>query len=138
MSEAEIITVNGIIIQDRKLLVVKDDGRFVLPGGRMESGESDIETLNREMAEELGIDVSFGKVELVGYFDFEKAYKSDLRLQMRVYHIQTSQIPQMLDDITELLWLDKGIYKNHNDLPKAWFDVIFEKLLERNIIDLLN
>jgi 8-oxo-dGTP pyrophosphatase MutT (NUDIX family) len=42
---------------DRVLLVRAANGRFYLPGGRIESGESGAEALEREVAEECGLKV---------------------------------------------------------------------------------
>ncbi len=65
------VAVRGIIFIDGKLLVIRsavyDDVK--LPGGGQEKGESDIDTLIREISEETGYDVicesvrEFGEVE---------------------------------------------------------------------------
>ncbi|MBT9316862.1 NUDIX domain-containing protein [Leptothoe spongobia] len=45
---------------DHKLLCVRSYGKelFYIPGGQRESGENDIETLKREVLEELSVDLS--------------------------------------------------------------------------------
>lgn len=64
------IAVRGIIFRDGKLLMTEsDDGELKFPGGGMEEGENDIETLLRETLEETGFAVvpetvrEFGEIE---------------------------------------------------------------------------
>ncbi len=60
------IRVTGILIEDRKILLVKqkvnDDRFWSLPGGRMEHGETMGEALIREIKEETGLDSSIIKL----------------------------------------------------------------------------
>ena len=54
----------GVIIHNEKLLVHKNinSNHYALVGGRVEIGESSIETVKREIKEELGKDI-----EITGY-----------------------------------------------------------------------
>lgn len=64
--------VRAIIIENGKLLTIKrvkeKEIYWVLPGGGIEDGESDIEALVRECHEELGVNVEVG--EFVSEDDF--------------------------------------------------------------------
>lgn len=65
----EIAAVGGIAVRDRALLLVRrghapSRGRWSLPGGRVEPGETPQHALAREIAEETGLTVDVG--ELVG------------------------------------------------------------------------
>ena len=60
------ISVRGIIEKDDGIILIhrikpREDGTlrdyYVVPGGKQEKGESNLETLNREIKEELGITV---------------------------------------------------------------------------------
>jgi 8-oxo-dGTP diphosphatase len=66
---AEIAAVGAIAIRDGALLLIRrghapSRGRWSLPGGRVEPGETPQQALVREMAEETGLTVEVG--ELVG------------------------------------------------------------------------
>ncbi len=60
--EIQQVSIKGILCRDNKVLVLKTarSGRWELPGGRIDFGESVEQTLKREMKEELG----FEKVKL--------------------------------------------------------------------------
>ena len=45
-------TINGLVLKDKKLLLFKENLTWILPGGKPQNGESDIETLSREFKEE--------------------------------------------------------------------------------------
>ena len=52
------VAVRGIIFLDGRLLMIQSDfGEVKLPGGGMEEGETDEQTLIREVKEETGYDV---------------------------------------------------------------------------------
>lgn len=52
-------TIRGLIIKDKKILLVTghDAGFYWTPGGGVEEGETVLETLHREIKEELGLTV---------------------------------------------------------------------------------
>ena len=56
-------------VVDGRVLVARSHGKdtFYVPGGKREPGESDVETLVREIREELSVDVS--GPELIGVFE---------------------------------------------------------------------
>jgi 8-oxo-dGTP diphosphatase len=60
-----------LYVHDRKVLVARSRGkdRWYLPGGKREPGETDEQTLRREIREELGVDVLPGSVYHVGTYE---------------------------------------------------------------------
>ncbi|MGO4602119.1 NUDIX hydrolase [Terrabacter sp. 2YAF2] len=60
-----------IHLDERRLLVARNAGRerFYLPGGKREPGESDVETLVRELDEELAVTVDAATARHVGTFE---------------------------------------------------------------------
>jgi ADP-ribose pyrophosphatase YjhB (NUDIX family) len=53
--------VGGLAKDDGRVLLVREDGRWLLPGGEVEAGESHGEALARELREETGLDVTPGE-----------------------------------------------------------------------------
>ena len=57
--------VGALVERAGELLLVRQDGQWMLPGGEVERGESHAEALVRELAEETGIDVDPGPLRAV-------------------------------------------------------------------------
>jgi len=73
--KSPILTTDGIILKNRKILLVKRQtppfiGYWVIPGGHVDYGEMVEEALKREMKEELGITVKIKK--LIGVYSDPK------------------------------------------------------------------
>jgi 8-oxo-dGTP diphosphatase len=57
----------AVVIQGNKILIAqrlatgRHPGRWEFPGGKVEAGESPVECLAREMAEEMGVEVAVGE-----------------------------------------------------------------------------
>ena len=73
-----------VIFHDEKILLIKrhDDGRWAIPGGLVEVGETAAETAKRELFEEVGIQADI--VKLLGVFD-SRIWKSNTGMQL--YHL---------------------------------------------------
>ena len=73
------ISAKAIVLKDNKVLVlrrtgdgIRDAGKLDLPGGAIERGEKIVDSLAREIREELGIGVEIGPI--VYFSDYEKEY----------------------------------------------------------------
>lgn len=104
MSDTRRIRAVGGIVSDEagRLLVIRrghppDEGRWTLPGGRVEAGESDAAALRRELAEETGLDVAVG--ELAGRLARGEFEISDYRCRV------VGGQPRAGDDAAELRWV---------------------------------
>ena len=115
--------VYGIVIKDNKILLIKKvggpyDGKLDLPGGTIEFGERPIETLKRELKEEVGIDVK--KYELLDCdsvsFDWE--YNKE---KVMVHHIGIFyKVIDYDNDIKKEIEIDE---KNDDSLGAEFYDI---------------
>jgi 8-oxo-dGTP pyrophosphatase MutT (NUDIX family) len=56
------VSIKGVLLLDQRVVLVKNPrDEWELPGGRVDEGEAHAQTLTREFAEELSIDVRVGK-----------------------------------------------------------------------------
>jgi len=68
MSEEKIVVVAGVILKEGKFFLVrrplhkKDGGLWEFPGGKVEAGEDLLDSLKRELKEELDLEVLEGEV----------------------------------------------------------------------------
>jgi 8-oxo-dGTP diphosphatase len=95
-------------VVDRRLLVVRKRGGsvFILPGGKPERGESDLQALTRELSEELGCSVE--APVLVGTFKDVAAGHDDAVVVVRLYAGKLVGNPEPQAEIAEQAWLDLG------------------------------
>ena len=97
-----------IHLDRRRLLVARNAGRdrFYLPGGKREPGESDLETLVRELDEELTVAVDPATAAYVGTFEALADARTDgLVVRLTCYtatHTGTLAPSREIDEIT---WL---------------------------------
>ena len=104
-------------IENGRLLVVRKRGSgvFILPGGKPEGDESDLETLSREVDEELGCQIE--RPFLCGVFKDVAADVSHSVVVVRLYSASLVGEPQPRSEIEELVWVKlKG---GPDDLPLA-------------------
>ncbi|MEU2395626.1 (deoxy)nucleoside triphosphate pyrophosphohydrolase [Streptomyces sp. NPDC007369] len=104
----ERVVVGGALCHQGRLLAARRSappelaGRWELPGGKAEPGETDPEALVRELREELGVET-----EPLGRIPGEWPLKPGL-----VLHVWTARLvsgePAPLEDHDELRWLEPG------------------------------
>ncbi|MGZ8177510.1 NUDIX hydrolase [Williamsia sp. SKLECPSW1] len=110
----EPIVVSAAIIRDAtgRVLLVRKRGtsRFMMPGGKPESGETPLDTVVREIAEEVGIDLDPATVRSWGRIEAVAANEADTVLLADVFDCGTvdgdgSHIA-VAAEIDELRWHD--------------------------------
>lgn len=85
-----IAVVAALMFRGRKILICqrRADGVFPLkwefPGGKVERGESDLDALRRELAEELGVDAR----EFEDFFQYEHRYPDGPTVSLRFYGVR--------------------------------------------------
>lgn len=97
----------GVAVMDgSRLLVVRKRGteHFILPGGKPEGEERDLETLDREVREELGCSVAAPR--FLGEFSGMAAGMMDTAIVVRLYAGSLVGDPQPLSEIEEIGWVE--------------------------------
>jgi 8-oxo-dGTP pyrophosphatase MutT (NUDIX family) len=101
-----------VLVRAGRLLVARNHGRdlFYLPGGRREPGETDSETLVREVREELGVAIDPSTMRLVAEVTAPRD-GSPGEVTMTCYTADHHGQPAAANEIAELAWItaaDRG------------------------------
>lgn len=103
-----IIKVGLCLVRDSKVLLARSagDAHFQIPGGKVEPGESDVDTLLREAREELGVEVRQETAEHLGTFEAPAAGRAGVTVEVRLYRAEIEGTPSPSSEIAELYWQD--------------------------------
>ncbi len=129
MSERTISVVAALIRgEDGRVLLVRKRGTsaFMQPGGKRDSGESDVVALSREVAEELGCRVVVETARPLGIFDCAAANEPGYRVQAAVYAVDVEGAVKPKAEIDEVVWVD----------PVALPDLTFAPLTRDHVLPL--
>jgi 8-oxo-dGTP diphosphatase len=106
---ADIDKIGVLILRGDRILLCRknrDTSCLILPGGRIEAGESDLECLAREIREELGA-VGLEEVEYLGTYEDRAALDDPSvtkSLRIALYRGELSGKPTPSSEIQELVW----------------------------------
>lgn len=123
-----ITVIAAAMIRDGKILIAKRSegksapGKWELPGGTLEVGETEEACLSREIEEELGVIISVDNFLAENYFDYKE--KS---IRLRAYYVTYLSGEFRLSVHSEIKWVSKDELPNYDfaaaDIP------IVEKLI---------
>jgi len=105
-----VIEIVTALIRDKRghVLLVRKRGTesYMQPGGKREAGESDLESLTRELREELGCTLMPESARRLGVFEAPAANEPGQRVRATIYAAEVSGpvVPQA--EIAELAWVD--------------------------------
>lgn len=120
-----------VIREGRVLLCRKRYGTslLILPGGKPEDGESEEETLRREIREEL--DTLAGTLNWFGLYEDEAA-GDPRRVQISLYRGELADEPVASNEIAELVWF--GAQDDLHRLSPSLRNQIIPDLIQRGIL----
>lgn len=130
LSAAMIIDGNDRLLLVRKRNTVK----FMLPGGKIDQGESAIEALIRELQEEIDLNITESDATFIQEYEAAAANEPDYRIQSQLFQVMlpANTIIEPQAEIEEIVWLAP------NHIPALQFaPLVEEKILPlwQNFLD---
>jgi len=115
-------------VRDNHVLAVRKFGthRFMLPGGKLEPGESAYDAAVREVSEEIGLDIH--DLVLLGEFAADAANEPGHRVESTVYLAALNAEPVPTGEIAEVRWVD--LAGEYDDLAPLLVDPVMPLLRE--------
>jgi 8-oxo-dGTP diphosphatase len=116
--QREIVKIGLAVTDDNRLLLVRKKGgeSYILPGGKPEMGENDLQALVREIEEELGCGVDASSVDFLGSFSDVAADLQNTIVTVRLYSARLTGMPSPQSEIEHLMWFKPD---SENDLTLA-------------------
>jgi len=96
-----------LIDDDGRLLLVRKRGTrmFMLPGGKREALESPLQTLARELDEELNLQLAEAAFTPLGHFNEAAANEADTRVEADIFRAVLCHPVAPAAELEELRWL---------------------------------
>ena len=125
----------GIIIRNKKLLMCRkyDEPHFIMPGGKLESGETPKRRLEIELKEEIGLKL----VDMKYWNTYQAVHFKDKNklIVMETYLISAIGNPKPGNEINELKWVDSSYKKQRIKLASINEDYLIPELKNFSLID---
>ncbi|MEV0830139.1 NUDIX hydrolase [Nonomuraea rubra] len=116
-----------IHLRDGKILSTRSRGKnaFYLPGGKREPGESDLDTLVREIGEELSVAIDAATAVHVGTYEAQAHGRAEGDIvRMACYTADHHGVPAPSGEIEEITWLS---YADRDHVPPV-DQIVFDDL----------
>ena len=126
--------VGGIILKDKKILVERKNNNkeeCIIPGGKRENNETDLETLKRELKEELSVDLI--EAEYIDeYYDI--ACFSNKPICVKTYLVKVEGEIICNNEIKEAIWIDKNYKDKGIKVGSILEKYVIPYLIENNLM----
>ena len=123
-----------LYLKDRKILSTRSKGKdkYYIPGGKREAGETDIETLVREVKEELSVDIIESSAKFYGVFEAQAHGKAEgVVVKMTCYTAEYTGELKADSEIAEIVWLTMADIEEVSPVDKLIFaDLKGKRLLK--------
>lgn len=97
-----------VLDADGRMLVVRKrrTATFMQPGGKIMPGETAVDALHREVAEELGVEVAASSVRPLGRHVAEAANEPGHTVDAELFLVTLAGQPRAAAEIDEMAWVD--------------------------------
>ena len=133
MGGAMIDKIAWIYIKNNKILSTLSKGKdkYYIPGGKREEFENDIETLTREIQEELSVNLDLNTLKYYGTFKAQAHGKDEgVVVKMSCYTADYTGTLKVDSEIAEIVWLE---YKDLDKISPV-DQLIFKDLHKKGLI----
>lgn len=117
-----------IHLSDGAVLSTRTRGRdvYYLPGGKREPGESDLDTLSREIREELDVTIDEPGAALFGVFEAPAhGHPDGVVVRMTCYTAPYTGVLRACNEIEEMVWLTYADRPRVSHVDQLIFDLLF-------------
>lgn len=117
-----------------KILSTRSKGKdaYYIPGGKREGDETDLQTLVREIKEELSVDILPETVKPYGIFEAQAhGHAEGIVVRMTCYTADFSGTLQPDNEIAEMVWLTTADSESISPVDK----LIFADLHQKGLLD---
>lgn len=125
----EVDKIAFIEIKNGQILSTKSKGKtkYYIPGGKRESGETDEQTLVREITEELNVLIDKNTIDYVGTFKAQSdGAKEGVIVKMTCYKAEYDGIMKPTSEIEEIRWLNYKDLDTISEVDKKIFQYLKE------------
>ncbi|SES78426.1 NUDIX hydrolase [[Clostridium] polysaccharolyticum] len=128
--------IGGVILKDKKILVVRKRTKanfkeFIIPGGKREGQETDLETLSRELKEELNIDLI--SANFMGEYT-DIAVFENVPIKVRTYLTKVSGDMKVENEIKEYIWIDRNYKEKQVKLGSILEKFVIPQLIAQDLM----
>ncbi len=119
---------------DGRVLTVRKRGteKFMLPGGKLDVGETPLAAAVREVREEIGFELRSTDLRLLGEWLSPAANEANTQIRSTVYVANLpDDAPEARAEIAELVWLDPHMASARQDLAPLLRDYVIPALPQR-------
>ena len=123
-----------LYLKDGKILSTRSKGKdkYYIPGGKREGNETDMETLVREVKEELMVDIVESTVNFYGIFEAQAHGQAEgVIVRMTCYTAEYSGELKADSEIAEIVWLTTSDIESVSPVDK----LIFADLKAKGLLD---
>lgn len=119
-----------IEIKNGQILSTKSKGKskYYIPGGKREPGETDIQTLCREILEELNVRIDISTIRYMGTFKAQSdGEKEGIYVRMTCYTAVYEGVLEPSNEIEEFRWLNFSDLKIISEVDKKIFKFLKDR-----------